>query len=374
MTVLNRNAAVIGSFFGDEAKARVIHWMAKDYKYIVRFSGSSNAGHTLYHKGQKIVRHLLPSADFSLKEQVAVLAAGMVINPNELLQEVKDTEAMFPGAAARIIVDPDAFVISPDHLTEDKANVIAFGSTGKGVSVAYRDKIYRKGTKIRDLIKDNNEVIAELKKLGVQFKYNLELYNEFSTAPIMFEGAQSVLLDINFGTYPFVTSGECTPAGIFNSGFSYAMPGKVFGIAKAYSTRVGDGPFPTELDGVAAEELRKLGNEYGATTGRPRRVGWLDLPALNYAIKKSGINSLIITKLDVLNGMKKIPLCHKYATPPVCAGDFFEAKPEYIDVPGWMDAKKVCDVQEFLDKVEQLTGVEVTYISCGTAEEDILYV
>ncbi len=373
MNVVNRNAAVIGSFFGDEAKARVIHWMAKDFKYIVRFSGSSNAGHTLYHKGQKIVRHLLPSADFSLPEQYAVLASGMVINPNELLQEVEETEAMFPGSAKRIIVDPDAFVILPDYLEQDKANVAAFGSTGKGVSVAYREKIYRKGTKIKDLF-GKSAVIVKLQKLGVQFKYNLEMYNEFSTAPIMFEGAQSVLLDINFGTYPFVTSGECTPGGIFNSGFGYAMPGRVYGIAKAYSTRVGDGPFPTELAGTEAENLRKLGNEYGATTGRPRRVGWLDIPALNYAIKKSGINSLIITKLDVLNGMKEIPICHKYETDPVCAGDFFNAKPEFMNVPGWMNAKKLSDVQPFLDTIEKLTGVEVTYISCGTAEEDILYV
>lgn len=374
MKIVNQNAAVIGSFFGDEAKARVVHWLAKDYKYIVRFSGSSNAGHTLYHQGQKIVRHLLPSADFSLKDQYAVLASGMVINPTELLKEVQETEEMFPGAASRIIVDPDAFVITPNFLEEDKANVKAFGSTGKGVSVAYREKIYRKGTKLRDVMA-TDESLLKLQALGVQFKYNLEMYEEFKKSPIMFEGAQAVLLDINFGTYPFVTSGECTPSGIFNSGFSYAMPGKVYGIAKAYSTRVGDGPFPTELFGEEAENLRKLGNEYGATTGRPRRVGWLDLPALEYAILKSGINQLVITKLDVLNGMDTIKLCIKYNKPPHSAADFFTAKPEYIELPGWKNAKEdTKQVNEFLHLIEKAVMVPVKYISCGTSEADILSV
>lgn len=198
----------------------------------------------------------------------------MVINPSELLKEVQDSEVLFPGSAKKVIVDPDAFVITKEHLEEDKANVKAFGSTGKGVSVAYRDKVYRKGTKIRDLLKDNNEDLLELIKLGVQFKYNLEMYDEFSKAPILFEGAQAALLDINVGTYPYVTSGDCTPAGIFSSGFAYAMPKKVIGITKAYSTRVGEGPFPTEIFGSDAEHLRTLGNEYRCDN-RKTKKSWL---------------------------------------------------------------------------------------------------
>lgn len=368
---MNKNIAIIGGFCGDEAKSRAVHWLAKDYKYIVRFSGSSNAGHTLYHNGIKIVRHLLPSADFSINNY-AVLGSGMVINPEELLQEVKDSELMFPGCAKRVIVDPDAFVITKQHLEEDKINVIKYGSTGKGVSVAYRDKIYRCGTKIQDLIKDNNIIIESLKKMGVQFKYNLEMYDEFSKAPIIFEGAQAVLLDINFGTYPNVTSGECTPAGIYNSGFSYAMPSKVYGIAKAYATRVGNGPFPTEMEGAEAVSLREAGKEYGATTGRPRRVGWLDLPALKYAIRKSGITNLIITKLDVLDGFDKIKLATAYEKEPVCGEDFYNANPSYVEFDGWTDSKDNKQTDAFIKYIENYTERPVTYLSCGVSEEDII--
>lgn len=371
MQVSDKNVAVIGGFLGDEAKARITHWMAKNYKYIIRFGGSSNAGHTIYHQGKKIVRHLLPSADFSVNN-FAFLASGMVINPDELLKEVQETENMFPGAGSRIIVDPDAFLITSEHLEEDKANVIKFGSTGKGVSVAYRDKIYRKGYKIRDLLKDKNEIIVELQKLGVQFKYNLELYEDFRRAPLLFEGAQSVLLDLNFGTYPYVTSGECTPGGIFNSGFSYAMPAKVYGIVKAYATRVGEGPFPTEIFGKEAENLRHDGNEWGATTGRPRRVGWLDLPALDYACKRAGINSLIVTKFDVLNQKDSVKVCASYQKVPVSAADFFDATPHYVNVPGWVSAKySPSELNPFISLVEEFTHCPVEYISYGTGDTDI---
>lgn len=364
-----KNIAVIGAFFGDEGKARVINYLAKDYKYVVRFGGGSNAGHTLYQNNVKIVRHLLPSADFTAN-QYAVLASGMVINPSELLKEVKESEKLFPGCAKKIIVDPDAFVITSDHLEEDLQNVKSFGSTGKGISVAYRDKIYRKGIKIKQILHSSVELL-ELQKMGVQFKYNLELYDEFKNNPIIFEGAQAVLLDINAGTYPFVTSGDCSLGGIFNSGFSYAMPTKVYGVIKAYSTRVGDGPFPTEIFGEEAELLRRVGNEYGSTTGRPRRIGWLDLPALKYACVKGGITNLILTKADVLNGFNRIKFCSSYDKNVFAGTDFFTANPVYSEIIGWENAKQVKEIKHFIDIIENYTNCTVDYVSSGVNPDDI---
>ena len=370
-----KRSAIIGNFFGDEAKARFVHFFAKDYKYIVRFSGSSNAGHTIYDNGKKIVRHLIPCADFSQKHNHAFLASNMVINPEELLKEVLETEEMFPGSAKRIIVDPDVFLITQSHLEEDKQNVIKFGSTGKGVGVAYRDKIYRHGTKLTSLLNDNNEIINKLKSLGVQFKYAMELSAEFESSSILFEGAQSVLLDINHGTYPYVTSGECAIGGICNAGFASYLPTKIYGVMKAYSTRVGSGPFPTEIHGEEAEVLRKLGKEYGATTGRPRRVGWLDLPSLRYVINKGNITDLLISKFDVLNGYNKIKVCTSYKDIDnvVSADQLFKAVPEYTILDGWDDIKSnpLEKSFEFIKLVSEFTKTKVSHISMGTSEEDL---
>jgi len=365
------NAAIIGGFFGDEAKSRITNYLAPNFKFIVRFNGSSNSGHTFYYHDKKIVRHLLPSADFSYNNY-AFLSSNMVINPEELLQEVKDTEYMFPDVAKSIIVDPNAFVITAKHLEEDKKNIIEFGSTGKGVGCAYRDKINRCGIRINDLLKDNNEVIIALKNLGVRFETALSLYNDFEKFSILFEGAQSVLLDINFGTYPYVTSSECTLGGIFNSGFAAFMPSIVYGITKAYSTRVGKGPFPTEIFDESAEQLRKLGSEYGATTGRPRRVGWLDLPALDYAHKLGGFTDLIITKLDVLNGYKEIPVCIAYKKTITDQQDFFNAEPQFITLPGWNNSKDKVQIKPFINYIQNYMGCPIKYVSCGVNQGDIL--
>lgn len=368
---MNKNIAVLGNSWGDEGKSKIINTLASDYDYVLRFSGSSNAGHTFYHNGTKIVRHLIPSADFSINNK-AFLGSSMVINPYELLDEVVQTEKMFPGSANNIIVDPDAFIILPDHIKEDKEKNAHIGSTGKGVSPAYRDKANRCGIKINQLISDNAEIIISLKKLGVKFIYSMSMMEDFHKSKILFEGSQSVLLDPNFGSYPYVTSGECGVGGIANAGFANLMPSKVYGIIKSYSTRVGNGPFPTELDGKIAEDLRKRGIEYGSTTGRPRRVGWIDLPSINYSIQKGGITNLIMTKLDILNGMKKIPVCHKYDKQPMSGHDFFSAKPEYIEVNGWEDPRDPNQVKEFINLVQDSTKTKVSMISCGINKSDII--
>lgn len=366
-----RNIAVVGGFYGDEAKARIAHYLAKDYKYIVRFSGSENAGHTLYHKGKKIVRSLIPSADFSVPDQYAFLGSGMVINPTSLYNEIKRNQEVFPYLAKKIIVDPDAFIISQDHVEQDKANVSKIGSTGKGVTPAYVDKINRNGTKLSALIRDNAPIIQLLKEEGVQFKYCYQLYNEFKQSPILFEGSQSVLLDYNFGSHPNVTSGECGLNGIINAGFAEFIPEDIYGVIKCYSTRVGNGPYPTELFGKEAEELREKGEERGAVTGRPRRTGWLDLPALKYACNKSGINKLVITKFDVLNGMSKVPVCTSYDKELICSDDFNYVKPNYTYLDGWKNARDVSQLLPFISLVESTVNRKVEYVTYGVNENDV---
>jgi adenylosuccinate synthase len=381
------NIAVLGAQLGDEAKARVAHWFSQHNRnrhYVIRFSGGANAGHTLYHNGKKIVRHLLPSADFSNPECHAFLGSGMVINPEELLQEVKDTDAMFPGASApyRITIDPDAFVVLPKHLKEDKENVAKFGSTGRGITPCYRDKINRCGTKIRDLIRDNNEMIGALMNLGVRFSYVAREAEMFDRSDLIFEGAQSVMLDQNYGAYPYVSSGECTLGGIFNAGFSQHMPNTVYGVIKPYTTAVGKMPFPTEQLNEWGETIREKGGEFGATTGRPRRVGALDFPALRYSIAKGGITDLILSKLDILNGMKSIPVCRDYEHgDPMSGQDFFRAKPVMEEVKGWktISEKDYSDEQfwDFVRLVEKETQLpnrglgSVSHISWGTGEKEM---
>lgn len=368
---MNKNIAILGSQHGDCGKAKIAHTFAPDFDYIIRFAGSSNAGHTLYHNGIKIVRHLIPSADFSSNNK-AFLGAGMVINLEELLNEVQDTEKMFPGSASKIIVDPDAFVIFPHHVKEDMEKNKHIGSTNKGVSPCYRDKINRCGTKISKLINDNADIILAIKKLGVQFKHSMELRSEFEKSKLLFEGSQSILLDLSFGSYPYITSGECGLGGIYNAGFASFMPSKVCGIMKAYNTKVGEGCFPTEIFGEEADKLVKLGQEFGSTTGRKRRIGWGDLPALKYSIIKGGINSLIITKLDILNGYDKVPVCIKYDKVPICGDDFFTAKPHYINVKGWKDCRDFNQTKEFIHTIADYTGIKIEYISIGINKEDII--
>jgi len=366
-----KNIAIVGSFFGDESKGNFTHHFSPYFHYVVRTSGGNNCGHTIYRDGKKFVHHLVPSINFS-SDANGFLGAGMVINPDALLEELLLLEKDIPGVSHKITVDPDAFAVLPKHIDEDKAKNGDLGSTNRGIGPAYTEKISRRGTKIRDLIKDNHTSIVALKKMGVKFRYVLEMYDEFSKSPLLFEGAQSILLDPNFGTYPYVTSGDCSINSIFNSGFGFAMPKEVYGVLKVYGTRVGEGPFPTELFGKEANDLRVMGSEFGATTGRPRRVGWLDLPALKYVVNKSNITNLIISKFDILTGMKSIKMCNRYEKYPVSGADFFNAAPSYIDVPGWQDHKQIDQLMPFIKTIEEYTNRPVSYISHGVSPKDIV--
>lgn len=371
---INQNIAVFGAQFGDEAKARVIHYFSKNFEFTARFHSGGNAGHTIYHNGKKIVRHLIPSTDFSQPRNQAFLGAGMVVHLDDLFKEASDTEKMFPGSASRIIIDPDAFVVDDDHIEEDKEKNAHIGSTNKGITPAYKDKIGRTGTKVSSFIKDNAEVIKALKDLGVRFQYSLELKPLIERSTVIFEGSQSILLDLNFGNYPFVTSGECGLGGIYNAGFAFAPPTKVYGCAKAYMTKAGGGisKFITELPDKEASIIREKGAEIGATTSRPRRIGALDLPALKYSIIKGGITHLILTKLDVLNGMDKIKVCYDYGKEMFSGNDYENATPFYTELPGWQNARDIDQIRPFLSMIENYINIPIEYVSVGVNDEDMI--
>lgn len=369
------NIAILGNSWGDEGKGHITHHLSKNYDWVIRFGGGANAGHTIYRDGVKYVHNLLPSFDWRHPNVKAFLGAGMVIDLEQLHKEVTLLWSADSSLPARVYVDPDAFLVLPGHKEEDKQKNGHIGSTNRGIGPAYRDKVSRHGLRIKNMMEGASEQrywIEGMKKMGVQFKHILELKRLMESSNLLFEGAQGVMIDLNHGIYPFVSCGDSTVAGIAASGFAWVKIDKVYGVAKCYLTKVGEGPFPTEIHGEEAESLRKLGNEYGATTGRPRRIGHLDLPALDYACKKGGITHLILTKFDILNGMDKIKVCVAYQKTPVCPDDFYHAQPQYIEIPGWNDAKNVTQLFEFISKVEMLTNCSVELISCGIGEKDIL--
>lgn len=374
------NIAVLGAMWGDEGKGHITHWMSPNYDWVIRFNGGANAGHTIYRDGKKFVHNLLPSVDFRHPNVNAYLGSGMVIDLEKLREEVFQADESYPGVGKRIFVDKDAFIVERKHKEEDKQTNAHIGSTNRGIGPAYKDKIARVGKRIGscftegkpDLISGYSEALVDLINKGVTFTHVLELESVFKMCNLLFEGAQGVLLDINHGIYPYVSCSDATIGGIYASGFAFANLDKVYGVAKCYTTKVGEGPFPSEIHGEAANDLRNLGNEFGATTGRPRRVGWLDLAALTYACKKGGITHLILTKFDVLSGIPKVPICLAYKRTPRGPSDFFDAVPLTFEVPGWDDAKNRSQLKEFINLVTLVTKRPVECISCGTGGGDII--
>lgn len=375
----NMNIAVLGAAWGDEGKGRIVHSFSKDYDWVIRFGGGANAGHTIYRDGKKFVHNLLPSTDFRVSKTKSYLGSGMVIDLEKLLDEVKKAEDIYPGVGKTIYVDRDAFLVESKHKEEDKASNAHIGSTNRGIGPAYKDKVGRVGHRIDDLYTNRlhdpyyDDFMYSLVARGVNFVSSLEMRSTMANSNLLFEGAQGMMLDVNHGIYPYVSCGDATLAGIYASGFGHVKLDKVYGVAKAYTTKVGEGPFPTEIFGKDAEDLRERGQEYGATTGRPRRIGWLDLAALKYACLKGNIDSLIITKLDILNGMSNVKVCHNYTKEPIHPSDFFKAEPQYTSLAGWKNAsEKSVEVNEFINFIEKTVNCPVSYISCGVNEKDIL--
>jgi len=388
--------AIIGAQWGDEGKGKVTDALVAEADYVVRYQGGANAGHTVV-VGEEVYKlHLLPTGVIHPHAK-NVLADGMVIDALAFEEELSALTAR--GHRPKILVSERAHLVLPHHkYVESKKNFV--GTTGRGIGPAYADRARRIGIRVGDLfdeavLRERVEVLLEAKPNSTRavgwtsveralldlepMKRVLEPFvadtgSELRAAfrakkRILFEGAQGTLLDLNYGTYPFVTSSHPTVGGIIvGTGLPPRAITKVYGVAKAYATRVGNGPFPTEITGELAEALREKGGEYGVTTGRPRRVGWLDGVLLRYAAEINGMDGLVLTKLDVLAGFPKVKI----------AVDYDEAgRPVYEELPGWESvagAKRREDLPEnllrFIQRVEELAGVPVVMFSTSPRRED----
>ncbi len=408
---------VVGSQWGDEGKGKITDYMAQEADVVVRSQGGNNAGHTITFDGQKFALRSIPSGIFNPKIK-NVMANGMVINPKQMLEELRGLEAR--GIKEyQLYISNRAHVVMPYHeeldgayenLKQDKK----IGTTKRGIGPCYADKANRIGIRVADLIDPECFALAlkdalaiknmELAMLG-QKEFDFDtIYNEYveygkeikkfvcdtsllleeemeKNSKILFEGAQGVMLCLDHGTYPYVTSSSPTGASVpLNAGMAPRFIDNVLGICKAYTTRVGEGPFPTEIDGELAHYIRERGHEYGTVTKRPRRVGYLDCVALNYARRISGINSLALMLFDVLSGIDTLKICYAYEidgkvvkTMPATIKDFNACKPLYIEMPGWKeDITGVTSYEElplnakkYIKKIEELTKIEVVLFSVG---------
>lgn len=409
--------AVLGLQWGDEGKGKIVSYLSGRYDWIVRFSGGPNAGHTVYYREKKFVHHLLPSFSEHNPSQKLLVGAGVLVDLEVLKKEVEDMMELFPDIKNRVYIDKKANLILEyhkiiDELFEKLKGKKAVGTTRRGVGPAQADKINRIGIRIEDLedeklLLEKLEMSIEMKKslwrddelnslspekimdsllktaefFKDNFKSLMNYKDEILNSSVLFEGTQGLLLDIDFGTYPYVTSTSCSSSGIpQGTGLANLKLDKIYGVLKAYTTRVGEGPFPTEDKTELGDELRKAGNEFGATTGRPRRCGWLDFPLLRYAIRYSGVNSLVLTKADVLNGMKEIPVCIAYEID----GEKFEdiddmnlllkgnIKPVYEYVKGWKDLKDG-NFEKYLKLIEEQTAVPVEVVSTGPGTDEVVF-
>ena len=414
---------LLGLQWGDEGKGKIVDFLAPSYDIIARFQGGPNAGHTLYLNDKKIVLHTIPSGVFH-PNLINVIGNGVVIDPVSFQAECTEIEALGVNLVQSMYISERAHLILPTHKALDKANELAkginkIGSTLKGIGPTYMDKTGRNGVRVGDILKPNfQERYNTLKEkhIGMLTQMNAledihQAENDFFAAieflkkykiisaeywlneqmqqgkKILAEGAQGTMLDIDFGTYPFVTSSNTVTAGLcIGLGISPNWVGKVYGISKAYCTRVGSGPFPTELLNDQGELLRTLGNEFGSTTGRPRRCGWIDLVALKYACMINGVTDLIITKADVLDGLNEVSACNSYTINGVLTSQFpydimeenFEAN--YFTMPIW--TKRLSDCNErndlpdefkaYIQRLELEIGVNISHVSNGVGREQLI--
>lgn len=415
---------LLGLQWGDEGKGKIIDYLAPQYDIVARFQGGPNAGHTLVINGEKTVLHTVPSGILQ-ERPVNVIGNGVVIDPVTLKKEIDNLTAKGVDVNQRLFISKKAHFILPTHKILDAASEAAkghekIGSTLRGISPTYMDKTGRNGLRVGDIISSDFKTIynrikeKHLHLLKIyDFEFSLEeiektwfeaidfirslnlidseyyLNNELAKGKtILAEGAQGTMLDIDFGTYPFVTSSNTITAGACNGlGIAPQKIKEVIGIAKAYCTRVGSGPFPTELLDATGDEIRKTGNEFGATTGRPRRCGWIDLPALKYAVMINGVTQIVMTKADVLNDFAEIEACTEYnmkgkisqEIPYNMVNEAIE--PVYQKVAGWKtDLRSYSSYDElppnflnYLAFVEKYLGTEVSMISTGPEREKLVF-
>ena len=414
---------VVGAQWGDEGKGKVVDLFTERADVVVRYGGGANAGHTLVIGGKKLVTHLVPSG-VCHPGKSCVLGDGMVIDPHVLLEELADCQARGLLQRGELLVGLGAHVILPYHklvdgLREDFAakQGRAIGTTRRGIGPAYEMKAARRGVRMRDLLRparlaelvhaNLDDLAPVIEHLGGEKPSEAEVARWIAEAAqagerlraytgdagrhvagaiargqhVLFEGAQGCLLDLDHGTYPYVTSSSTIAAGACQSaGIGPTQIDAVVGITKAYATRVGGGPFPTELHGELGEQLRKAGGEYGATTGRPRRCGWLDLPALRMGVRLSGMQSLALTKLDVLAGMPDVRVCVAYKLdgreldePPTDPDDLSRAEPVYATFPGWGAlpahagdiGELPVNARAYVETIAKMAGVPFCLVSVG---------
>jgi adenylosuccinate synthase len=387
---------VLGCQFGDEAKGKIVDKLSPNYDVVARFNGGSNAGHSIIYNGKTYALHLIPSGIFFGK--LCVIGNGVVIDPIALKKEIESLEADGIEVRKNLYISSNAHIITPEHIEKDGGGVSnKIGTTKKGIGPCYTDKIKRVGIRVCDIKEKFVQnfvpayfVMNKEYKESIDFLLSLQLSNleYFLNNPnlkILAEGAQGTFLDVDFGTYPYVTSSNTTIGGVITGlGVPPQKINKVYGVFKAYMTRVGNGPFLTELLDDTGEKLRELGGEYGSTTGRPRRCGWLDLPMLKYSCMINGVTDLIMTKSDVLDGFEKIKACIGYRIPngidDGIDGDIFNYRnneykatnsPIYMEFDGW-DKENKESLEKYIKYIEDETNVPVTYVSYGK-ERDSIY-
>lgn len=429
MTVSTGNGVVVlGAQWGDEGKGKIVDLLTNKADAVVRFQGGHNAGHTLVIDGAKTVLHLIPSG--ILRESTACfIGNGVVLSPHALLEEIESLEAKGVSVRERLKLSPACPVILPYHVALDQAREVArgdaaIGTTGRGIGPAYEDKAARRGIRLTDLFKPDR---LKEKITRVLEYHNFVLTQFFDASPqdvdetveqalemgeklrplcgdvveslhdirmrggaILFEGAQGSLLDIDHGTYPFVTSSNTTAGGVCTgSGVGPEAVNYVLGVTKAYATRVGAGPFPTELHDDDGAMMAKRGDEFGATTGRPRRCGWIDIVALRRAVKLNGISGLCVTKLDVLDTFEtlKIGTGYRYrnrdiSTPPIDVAGYADCEPIYESLPGWQSSTAgitewsdlPAPAKTYLETLSKAAGCPIHMVSTGPDRSHIIVI
>ncbi|SUU34044.1 adenylosuccinate synthetase [Actinobacillus seminis] len=417
---MGKSVVILGAQWGDEGKGKIVDLLTDRVKYVVRYQGGHNAGHTLIINGEKTVLRLIPSG--ILRDNVTCLIGnGVVLSPSALMQEMGELESRGIKVRERLLISEACPLILPYHVAMDHAREAALGkkaigTTGRGIGPAYEDKVARRGLRVGDLF-DRNTFAEKLKNI-LQY-YNFQLVHYYKVEPvdyqktlddvlavadvitsmvadvttildtarkngdnILFEGAQGTMLDIDQGTYPYVTSSNTTAGGVSTgSGFGPRYINYVLGIVKAYCTRVGGGPFTTELFDEVGAEIARKGNEFGAVTGRPRRCGWFDAVAIRRAIQVNSISGFCMTKLDVLDGFDEVKICVGYKMPngdvveyaPLAAKNWEGVEPIYETVPGWKENTfGITDVNQlplncrnYIKRIEEVTGVPVDILSTG---------
>ena len=421
---MSNSIALLGLQWGDEGKGKVVDLLSKDIDAAVRYQGGHNAGHTLIIDGKEVVFHLLPSS-ICHKNIKCFLGRGVVISLEALFSEIDDAFEFIGDLKDRLVVSNAACLIQPyhkkiDQLRERSRSGTKIGTTGRGIGPAYEDRVGRRSIRVADLYDPNalkvkleealdiynflikrhdedqqedlNELLDENLKQAERLKpfvgnviAELKAFQE-SNKTILFEGAQGALLDYSLGTYPFVTSSNSSLGGIASgAGVSATSIDYSLGICKAYTTRVGEGPFPTELNDEIGSYLAEKGGEVGATTGRPRRCGWLDAVLLSHTVYLNGINGICLTKIDVLDGLEKIKICSDYSS-SLSREDILESlalndiEPQYIELEGWQEptagVQRFEDLNDkaidFIAKVEELCGAPIVMISTGPRREDAI--